>query len=93
MWRYGETIVAVQNGGRPMRIVALSMSADGRRIEDMHVLERAHTAWTEPVGGTLSKGELVYVATGQWDRFGDGGSPVGERAPALTQIRALPLQP
>jgi hypothetical protein len=91
MWRLGEMIVAVQNGARPMRIVALSMSADGRRIEDLRVLERAHPDWTEPVGGNLSKGELVYVATGQWDRFGDGGAAA--RAPAPTEIRALPLQP
>jgi hypothetical protein len=93
MWRHGETIVAVQNGARPTRIVALTVSPDGRRIRGARVLERAHSSWTEPVGGNLANDELVYVATGQWDRFGDGGTPTVERAPAPTEIRALPLRP
>lgn len=67
IWRRGETIVAVQNGARPMRIVELTVSPDGKRIRGLRVLERAHPGWTEPVGGNLSGEELVYVATGQWE--------------------------
>jgi hypothetical protein len=92
MWRRGETIVAVQNGARPMRIVELTVSPDGKRVRNLRVLERAHQGWTEPVGGNLSGDDLVYVATGQWDRFGDGGALTGERPPAATEIRVLPLR-
>jgi hypothetical protein len=92
MWRQGETIVAVQNGARPMRIVELSLAPDARQVRGLRVLERAHPGWTEPVGGNVSNGELVYVATGQWDRFGDGGAPAGS-APVPSEIRALPLAP
>jgi len=91
MWRRGNDIIAVQNGARPARIVRLSMSRDGTHVTAMRVLERAHPSWTEPVGGSLAGDELVYVATGQWDRFGDGGTPRGERPPAPTEIRVLPL--
>jgi hypothetical protein len=92
MWRRGDTIVAVQNGMRPPRIVALAMARDGRRVTGLRVLERAHRAWTEPVGGSLAGDELIYVGTGQWDRFGEGGEQVPERPPVPTEIRALPLR-
>lgn len=93
MWRRGDRIVAMQNGARPMRIVELAMAPDGKSVRGLRVLERAHPGWTEPVGGNLSGNELIYVATGQWDRFGDGGVLTGERPPAPTEIRALWLAP
>lgn len=91
MWRRGDRIVAIQNGTRPARIVELTMARDGKRVGAIRVLERAHSAWTEPVGGSLSGNELIYVATGQWDRFGDGGARVADKPPIPTEIRALPL--
>jgi hypothetical protein len=91
MWRHGDKIIAIQNGARRPRIVELRLSPGGRRVTALRVLERAHPGWTEPVGGSISGGELAYVATGQWDRFGDGGAPAGERAPTTTEIRSLPL--
>jgi hypothetical protein len=93
LWRDGERLIGVQNGARPMRIVELRLSPDGTRVVAAQALERAHGAWTEPVGGNVSDGELVYVATGQWDRFGDGGAVTGDRPPLSTEIRALPLAP
>lgn len=92
MWRRGEKIVAVQNGARPMRIVAFTVSPDGKRARGLRVLEQAHPDWTEPVGGNISNGELVYVATGQWDRFGIGGALTDDRSPAATEIRVLSLR-
>ena len=92
MWRRGEKIVAVQNGARPMRIIELTVSPDGKRARDLRVIEQAHPGWAEPVGGNISNGELVYVATGQWDRFGIGGALTDERSPAPTEIRVLSLR-
>jgi hypothetical protein len=91
LWLEGDRLIAVQNGARPMRIVELTLSPDRTRVVSSSVRERAHPAWTEPVSGSLSNGELIYVATGQWDRFGEGGSLAGERPPVPTEIRVLPL--
>ena len=91
LWREGERLIGVQNGARPMRIVEFTLSPDGNRIVGARERERAHSGWTEPVAGNITNGELVYVATGQWDRFGDGGAPTGERAAVPTEIRVLPL--
>lgn len=91
LWLDGDRLIGVQNGVRPMRIVELTLSADKTRVVAFVVREKAHPAWTEPAGGSLSDGELVYVATAQWDRFGDAGVLSGDRPPAPTEIRALPL--
>ena len=90
LWRSGSELIAMQNGASPMRIVAFTLSADGKRIVAARVLEQAHPDWTEPLGGSIADNALVYVATGQWDRY-DKGQPVEGKPPQPTQIRRLPL--
>ena len=87
LWLVGDSLVGIQNGLRPMRIVRLELSADRTRVVSAHDWERANPAWTEPVSGTVARSRLVYVATGQWDRFGQGGAPVGDRPAVPTEIR------
>lgn len=91
LFRHGDSLIAIQNGMRPMRIVKIDLAESGRSAAAMQVLESAHSAWTEPVGGSISGGQLVYIATGQWDRFGDGGVPVDTKPPLPTQVRKLQL--
>jgi DNA-binding beta-propeller fold protein YncE len=90
MWLHENRLIGVQNGTSPMRIVALHPDGGGA-ISAADNLEVAHSAWTEPLGGSISKGELVYVANGQWDRFEPGGAPVDGKPPLPTEIRALDL--
>ncbi|MXO59566.1 hypothetical protein GRI89_08430 [Altererythrobacter salegens] len=91
LWLHGDALIAVQNGNRPMRIVRLVLSSDGKSIESARVLEQANPAWTEPLGGTLVGDQLLYIGNGQWNRFGEGGAPDPDNPPGPTQIRALPL--
>lgn len=92
LWLHEGELIAVQNGTSPMRISAFTLSEDGTRIIAARVLEQAHPAWTEPLGGSISDGALVYVATGQWDRYDKGILREGVEA-IPTQIRRLPLAP
>ncbi|WP_299192774.1 hypothetical protein [uncultured Erythrobacter sp.] len=90
LWRHGEELIAVQNGTSPMRISAFTLSEDGTRITYARILEQAHSEWTEPLGGSISGDALVYVGTGQWDRYSLGQLREGMEA-IPTQIRRLPL--
>ena len=90
LWLHEGELIAVQNGTSPMRISALRLSADGMRIIGHRVLEQAHSQWTEPLGGNIVHGDLIYVATGQWDRYEAGALREGVEA-IPTQIRGLPL--
>ncbi|MXO90356.1 SMP-30/gluconolactonase/LRE family protein [Pontixanthobacter aquaemixtae] len=91
LWRAGNRLIGIQNGMNPMRIVAIDLSDDGKSATNLTVLEQAHSAWTEPLGGTIRDGALYYVATGQWDRFEEGGVPIEGKPSIATQVRRLPL--
>jgi hypothetical protein len=91
LWRRGKSLVGVQNGTSPMRIVRIDMSNDWLTVRKLTVLEQANPAWTEPVGGAISDDELVYVATGQWGTFGPGGAVREGKTPVPTEIRTLPV--
>ncbi|MXO72297.1 hypothetical protein GRI99_11730 [Altererythrobacter buctensis] len=91
LWLHEGELIAIQNGTSPMRIVALRLSADGRRIVGRRVLEQDHPDWTEPLGGSIANGMLYYIANGQWDRFAPGGTLVEGALPEPTLIRTVPL--
>lgn len=86
----GDDLVAIQNGVSPRRIVRLRL-AGGCEVAGLDVLERATPEWGEPTLGTISDGQLVYVADAQWERYGPAGVLVGDAPVRPTAIRALPL--
>lgn len=90
LWLYGGELIAMQNGTSPMRITAFRLSQDGARVTEVRILEQAHPEWTEPLGGSISVDALIYVGTGQWDRYVQGEFGEGKAA-APTQIRRLSL--
>lgn len=91
LWRQGNSLVAVQNGTSPQRIVRLALAYGGLSIWRAEVLEQANPAWTEPTSGSLDGHRLLYVATGQWDRF-DNGAPLPGKPAQPTQVRLLQLR-
>ena len=91
VWRVGNSLIAVQNGMKPMRIVEISLSANGNYATGLRVLEQNHSDWSEPLGGSVYGGALYYVSTGQWDRFDAGGTLKDGLSPIPTQVRRLPL--
>lgn len=90
LWRYGNELIAVQNGTSPMRISAFELSEDGTQVISHRVLEQAHSEWTEPLSGSIDGDALIYVGNGQWDRYIEGELKEGLEA-LPTQIRRLPL--
>ncbi len=91
LWLHDGELIAIQNGTSPMRISAFTLSDNGTRIIAARVLEQAHSGWTEPLGGSIANDALVYVATGQWDRYEKGQLREGMEA-IPTDIRRLPLK-
>lgn len=90
LWRYGNELIAVQNGTSPMRISAFELSEDGTQVISHRVLEQAHSEWTEPLSGSIDGDALIYVGNGQWDRYIEGELKEGLEA-LPTQIRRLSL--
>jgi sugar lactone lactonase YvrE len=88
----GNTLIAIQNGVNPRRIVRLHLAAGGGEIARVEMLERANPDWGEPTLGTLRDGQLLYVADAQWERFGAGGIMTGEGPLRPATIRILGLR-
>lgn len=89
--RYGNSMIAVQNGLQPARIVKLDLTEDWQTVARVTILEAANPEWTEPLGAAIDGDRLLYVATGQWDVFGEGGAVREGKTPQPTAIRALEL--
>jgi hypothetical protein len=87
------TLVAIQNGIAPPRIIRFRLDPGGLALSGAEVLERAHAGWDEPTLGVLEGGELWYVANSHWPRFDDRGEPAAGAPLEPAVVRRLPLAP
>lgn len=68
------SLVGIQNGVAPHRVVRLRLDGAGDRIERAEILERARPDYAEPTLGVVVGRDLYYVAASQWERFRDDGT-------------------
>lgn len=84
------TLIGIQNGVAPHRVVRLALARDGRAVTGLEVLERAHPRHDEPTLGVMVGRELYYVANSQYERFGRDGqvsAPDRLRPPTILRLR------
>jgi hypothetical protein len=60
------SLVAVQNGANPQRVVRLTLARDLARIERLDVLAANLPAFDEPTLGVVNGGLFYFVANSQW---------------------------
>jgi len=87
-----NTLIAIQNGIQPQRIVAWTLSDDGRQIINETVLAAARSDWIEPTLGLIKQDRLIFVAGAQWPNFTAQHQPQGPYAPVLIKQLALPAK-
>lgn len=86
------SLVGVQNGATPPRIVRIALSADGRLIREMQVLDAATAYEGEPTVGVIAGDRLLFVASSAWPFWdADGARIARERPLPPVVIRALSL--
>jgi sugar lactone lactonase YvrE len=71
-WHAGS-LVGVQNGVAPPRIVRLALDGRGRRIIGIEVIDRQLALATEPTIGTVWGKSFFYVANSQWESYDQAG--------------------
>jgi DNA-binding beta-propeller fold protein YncE len=74
VWHDGS-LVGVQNGVTPPRIVRLRLDRNADRIVAVELLDRHLPLATEPTIGTVWSNRFFYVANSQWDEYDDAGRP------------------
>ncbi|WP_443970895.1 SMP-30/gluconolactonase/LRE family protein [Sphingobium sp. CR28] len=88
--RDGGALFAIQNGTVPRRLLRITLNEQETAIDRVAVVEREHPQWGEPTLATMVGGQLVYVADGQWEVYGPGGTVKSGAAPRDTALRILP---
>lgn len=73
MVRYENSLIAVQNGLDPARVLRLRLSPAGDLIERVETLARALPLYDEPGLATVVGSTFYYVANSQWGKFDDAG--------------------
>jgi sugar lactone lactonase YvrE len=84
------SLVAIQNGVAPWRVVRLRLSPAGDRIVACEPLERAHPKHEEPTLGVVVGHELYYVANSQYEKFTQDGRvarPDSLQRPVVLRLR------
>ncbi len=72
--RSGNTLVAIQNGVRPHRILRVAYNPEKGKLTEASVLSANHAQHDEPTLGMVVNGALYYVANSQWGHFKRDGS-------------------
>jgi hypothetical protein len=88
---YNGSIVAVQNGVEPARVMRFVLDTSGRRIASAEVLDQHVAIADEPTIGAVVGNEFVYVANSQWEKYTDAGKRKPEKALTSPVLLAVPL--
>lgn len=85
------SLIGIQNGIAPHRVIRLDLSADGMTISRARILEMNNPAFDEPTLGAVAGGALYFVANSQGGRFLDEKRPVKPEEMREALILKLPL--
>ena len=69
LYRHGGELIAIQNGIRPYRVVAFTLSDDGSAVTASRVLAANLPDFDEPTLGVVRDDAFYFVANSHWNRF------------------------
>jgi hypothetical protein len=73
LYFYQGSLLAVQNGLKPNRVLRVFLNKDYSRIERVSVLEANQPAMPEPTLGVIVGGVFFFIANSQWALVDDKG--------------------
>ena len=71
-WHDG-TLVAIENGMSPNRVIRLHLSKDGKSVAKMMPIDAANPAFNLPTYGTTVGNDLYFIANSQKNHYGQYG--------------------
>ena len=70
----GRSLIAIQNGVNPNRVVRLTLDQSFTKVVRWTTLEANVPRLVEPTHGVLVGEKFYFIATSGWDRFGPDGT-------------------
>ena len=90
--RYGNDLIAIQNGFQPNRILRLHMSDDWSAVEKVDTLLASPKLLAQPSQGLVQDDHFIFIAKSQWSNMDDQGNPQSD-SPEPAVIGAIKLAP
>ena len=85
------SLVGIQNGVRPNRVVRFRLDPSLERITGGEVLEANHPRFDDPTLGVIAAGALFCIANSQWHQFSPQADEGAEEHRSAPIILRLPL--
>jgi sugar lactone lactonase YvrE len=76
LYWHRESLVGVQNGVIPARVVRFCLDSSGRSVGRLEMLDRNPAVADEPTLGAVVGDSLFYVATSEWEKYDDSGKRI-----------------
>jgi hypothetical protein len=73
LYYYKGSLICVQNGVNPQRVIKLSLSKNLTRFDRFQTIEANNPEFDEPTLGVLVKDRFYFVANSQWGAIDDTG--------------------
>ena len=73
LYLHAGTLIAVQNGSSPERVVLFRLDSEITRVVSEEVIESATPGLGDPTHGVIVGGEFYYIANSGWDALDDVG--------------------
>jgi sugar lactone lactonase YvrE len=89
---YRGSIIAVQNGVVPARVMRFHLDERGERVARAELLDRNWTMADEPTIGTIAGDTYVYVANSQWEKYTEDGKRKPEARLTPPVLLSIPLK-
>ncbi len=89
----GRTLIVVQNGVQPNRVVRMELDGPALRIVSWKILAAGAPELVEPTHGVLIGGDFVFIANSGWDQVGEDGSLQNPASLRRSVIRRVAIQP
>lgn len=90
---HGSSLIAVQNGAYPARIVRYELSGTGMRILSARTIDRQSDIADEPTNGVMLGDDFVYIANSQWEKYDGDGQRLAAHALTAPRLLRLPVGP
>jgi len=88
LYLYRDSLLAVQNGTTPTRIVRFSLD-----LRKQEVLEANTPGLGEPTRGTIAGNTFYFIANTGWDEYDDQGKKKAGSRPVESTVRKIVLSP
>jgi sugar lactone lactonase YvrE len=74
MYLSGRTLIAIQNGTAPERLIRMTLDAALTRVLEWETIEANWAGLGDPTHGVVVGDQFYFIANSGWDRMADDGS-------------------